>query len=401
MAFENKSIESVNELIISGLETELNTKFRLLPKSFIRVMAKVLSAVFISLYRQQAWIFLQMFVETATFEEIEILGKKIRPLVLWGDLVGTGTPGTATQFEGKIKVKATELNTYVMQGTQFVNPATNVIYLAVDSVLLRDIETEIKVKSAESGTAVNLTVGDELRTTSPLSNIERVAICTEVSIEAIDDEDENTYRNRVISRWRVQPQGGALNDYRKWSSEVPGVLQTYIYKDDDTASGVLIYVVSNNESRIPAAELLVQVGEYCSFNPVTGEGRKPITATLDPDNDGSYKNIRPCSILEFDVYINGYSGSELNSFSQSVKSNISVYLKQREPFVRGLSIDDNRVDRISEVNISGIVNDIAEGLNGYFEGVELKKNGERIESYKLGRGELAELRKIYVNGVEI
>ena len=54
MAFENKTIEQVNNLIISGIEAELNTKFRLLPKSFIRVLAKVLSAVFITLYKQQA-----------------------------------------------------------------------------------------------------------------------------------------------------------------------------------------------------------------------------------------------------------------------------------------------------------------------------------------------------------
>ena len=35
MAFENKTIEDVNNLIISSLESELNTKFRLLPKAFV------------------------------------------------------------------------------------------------------------------------------------------------------------------------------------------------------------------------------------------------------------------------------------------------------------------------------------------------------------------------------
>lgn len=401
MAFENKTIESVNNLILSGLETELNTQFKLLPKAFVRVLAKVLAAVFISLYRQQAWIFLQMFVETASFDEIEILGRKIRPLVLWGDLVGVGLPGAATYYEGKIKVKATQINTYVMQGTQFVNPATNIVYITTETVLLRDLENEIKVKAAESGTIANLKEGDILNTTAPLSNIERNAVSSEVLLEAVDDEDETTYRSRVLSRWRVQPQGGALNDYRKWASEVPGVLQTYIYKDDDSASGVLIYVVSNNESRIPSKELLVQVGECCSFDPETGEGRKPITAILDPKNDGSYENIMPCTVLDFDVYVENYSGQELSSFSQSVKSNVSNYLKQREPFVRGLSVDDNRVDRISEVNISGIVNDIAEGVNGYFEKVILKKDGEVIDSYILDRGELSKLNKVYINGVEV
>lgn len=401
MAFENRTIESVNDLIISGLETELNTKFRLLPKSFIRVLAKVLSAVFITLYRQQAWIFLQMFVATASFDEIEVLGRKIRPLVLWGDLVGIGAPGSATQFEGEITVVATKVNTYVMQGTQFVNAATGKVYLTMENVLLRDVETVIKVKCSEAGSAGNLVEGDELTTTSPLSNIERIAKITSVLLNATDEEDEKTYRSRVESRWRVQPQGGALSDYRKWASEVPGVLQTYIYKDDNSAAGVLIYVVANTESRIPEPNLLVEVGEACSFDPETGSGRKPICAILDPLQDGTYKNVKPCFVLEFDVYVNGYEGRELSAFVESARSNIGEYFKQREPFVRGLSVDNERNDRISEVNLSGICNDIAEGLNGYFDSVVLKKDDQTIESYVLSKGELAKLNRLFVNGVEV
>ena len=105
MAFENKTIEEVYNLIISGLETELHTRFRLLPKSFVRVLAKVLAAVFISLYRQQGWIFLQLFVDTATFDEVKVLGRKIRPLVQWGELVGIGQPREATQWSGTLTIK--------------------------------------------------------------------------------------------------------------------------------------------------------------------------------------------------------------------------------------------------------------------------------------------------------
>lgn len=401
MAFENKTIESVNDLIVSGLETELNTKFRLLPKAFVRVLAKVLSAVFISLYRQQAWIFLQMFVATASYDEIEVLGRKIRPLVLWGDLVGIGAPGTATQFEGEIKIKVTVVNTYLMQGTHFVNPATGKLYITTENVLLRNNEAVVKIKCTESGSSGNLIEGDELNTTSPLSNIDRIAVVADVFEEAVDEEDEATYRARVQARWRVQPQGGALSDYRKWASEVPGVFQTYIYKDDDSAAGVLIYVVANTESRIPSDALLVEVGKACTYDPETGVGRKPITAIIDPLNDGSYKNVRPCTELGFEVYVNGYSDVELPTFTDNVRSNVDAYFKEREPFVRGLSVDNDRFDRISAVNISGLCNDIAEGLNGYFESITLKKDGEFIESYTLGKGELARLDKLYINGVEV
>lgn len=401
MAFENKTIEDVNKLIVSGLETELNTKFRLLPKAFIRVLAKVLSAVFITLYRQQAWIFLQMFVQTASFDEVEILGKKIRPLVLWGNLVGVGEPGAATQFVGKIKVKATAVNTYLMQGTQFVNAATGKIYFTTENFLLRNLENEIGIKCAEAGTVGNLAVGDELQTTSPLANIDRFAVCTAVSLDAVDEENEDAYRSRVTLRWRTQPQGGALSDYRKWVSDVAGVMQAYIYKDDDSPAGVLIYVVANNETRLPADDLLVQVGEACTFDPVTGAGRKPIGAILDPRNDGTFKNVRACTVTDFDVYVEGYSGEELSSFNTSAKADVAAYFWEREPFVRGLSVDSERTDRISVINIMGIINDVADGLNAYFAKVEVKKDGEVIDDYRLGRGELAKLNKMYVNGVEV
>ena len=401
MAFENKTIEQVNNLIISGIEAELNTKFRLLPKSFIRVLAKVLSAVFITLYKQQAWIFLQMFVDTASFDEVEILGRKIRPLVMWGNLVGIGEPEGATQWQGKIKVEVASVNTYLDQGTQFVDPATGLIYITNETVLLKNPFEEIAVKCAESGIAGNVEVDDELNVASPYFNIGKKAVVCEVTDKAVDEESESSYRYRVRSRWQVQPQGGALYDYRKWASDVSGVLQTYIYKDDDSAAGVLIYVVSDDESRIATPGMLKEVGEACSYDPVTGVGRKPVTAVLDPGNDGSYGNVRVCSISGFTVYVDDFVGNEIDSFKRSCKTNFSSYFLEREPFVRGLSVDSIRFDRISVVNLTSIANDIAEGVSGYFEKIRLEKNGEIITDYKLGRGELAKLEKLYVNGVEV
>ena len=180
-----------------------------------------------------------------------------------------------------------------------------------------------------------------------------------------------------------------------------GVLQTYIYKDDDSAAGVLIYVVSDDETRIATPGILKEVGEACSYDPITGEGRKPVTAVLDPANDGSYGNVRACSISSFTVYVDDFEGNEIDSFKSSCKTNFGSYFLEREPFVRGLSVDNNRADRISVVNLTSIANDIAEGVSGYFDKIRLEKNGEIITDYTLGKGELAKLEKLYVNGVEV
>lgn len=404
MAFENKTVEDINELIVTGLESELSTTFRLLPKSFIRVLAKVFSGVFITLYKQQAWIFLQLFVDTATFEEIEVLGKRLRPLVLWGELVGVGAPGEATQWAGTTIVTVTSIDTYLPKGTQLKNAATGKIYITTEAKLLSNASETVSVKCTEAGTAGNLSSGDILVTVSPLSMIDRNCTVASTTIEATDSENEDTYRNRVRNRWRVQPQGGSLADYRKWAGEVDGVLNTYIYKDDDTASGVLIYVAvdtSVSSNRIPSSAKLIEVGEACTYDPSTGEARKPIGAVIDPTGNGSYSNVKAVTVKSFDVYITGYSEDELDEFKSSCKSNLKEYFLEREPYVRGLSIDNNRSDRVSNSNIVGIVNDIAESYSGYFSGITLKKDNSEISSYSLGRGELAVLGKLYINGVEV
>lgn len=401
MAFENKTIDSVYEIIIDGLQNRFNMKFRLLPKAFITVMAKVVAGIYITLYKQQAWIFLQIFAATASYQEVEILGRTINPLMMWGDLGGVAVPRAATQFEGKIRVTVKVNDSYISQGTQFLNPNTNKLYYATDNFLINTDNNLITVRCTESGEAGNLNIDDELMTASPLSNIERKVYLESVIAAAVEAESEESYRNRVIQRWQNPPQGGALGDYRQWSNEVEGVAQSYIYKDDNSAAGVIIYIKANSESRIADNELLINVGKNCEANPVTGQGRKPIGAIIDPDNDGSYKNIKPCYVTQFDVWINDYESRGTDSFRDQVKIEIENYFLNREPFVRGLTLDIDNTERISVNNVLGIVNDISISNNGNFSGAVVKLNGEVVQDYTLDRGELAKLGHIYVNGEEV
>ena len=65
--FENKSVSEIYNIIITGLQNELNTNLKQLQKSFANILAKVFASVYITLYKLQAWIFLQLFVDTEQF----------------------------------------------------------------------------------------------------------------------------------------------------------------------------------------------------------------------------------------------------------------------------------------------------------------------------------------------
>jgi len=402
--YDNKSIEEIKNLIINGIQQKFNNKIKILPKSFIKIFAVVLAGIFIILYKQIGWLFLQVFPTTAYWHEITVLGRKIRPLVEWGKLIGVGEPKRGSQWQGKIKIDVTKINSVLSNGAQLKNDITGKIYLINENKTLENEIETVDVICSESGTAGNLEPGDVLNFVNPLGNVKKKTEVESVLKIAVDDETETEYRYKVVNRWRMQPQGGALADYRIWGTEVNGVLGIYPYKDVSTPSGVFVFVSGIPlmfPRRIPSAALLIAVGKSCTYNPQTGQAtRKPLTAIIDPLGNETYLNVKPVSIIVFDVYVYGLKGIPTMDFSLSVKIPIMEYFFSREPFNRGLSDDNNRKDLVTRNNILSVVDQVAISLKAEFDDVDMQESGNITPSYGLGMGELCELGDLYINGVK-
>jgi hypothetical protein len=401
--YDNKSIEEIRTLIINGLQQQWNNRLKILPKSFIKVLSIVFAGVFVICYKQIGWLFLQISPETSYWKEVVILGIRVRPLVKWGVLLGVGEPHNGSQWQGNILINVTEINSVLNGGTQLKSDITGKIYLINETKTLENETEKVAITCAESGTMGNLEPGEMLYFVNPVGNVKKDTEVETVLQEAVDDETEAEYRYRVVNRWRMQPQGGALADYRIWGMEVDGVLNIYPYKDVNSPSGVFVFVSgipSIFTDRIPSAALLIAVGKSCTYNPETNKAaRKPLTATIDPKGDESYFNVKPVNIIIFDVYVDGVSGIPALDFSQSVKTPIEDYFLEREPYNRGLSDDNNRTDLVSKNNVSSVTDQVAISLKAEFDGVILKRSGNIISSYLLGMGELCRLGNLYINGV--
>jgi uncharacterized phage protein gp47/JayE len=402
--YDNKSIDEIQTLIIDGLQQEYNNTLRILPKSFIKILAKVLGGIFIILFKQIGWMFLQLFPETAYFGEINVLGIRIRPLVKWGVLWGVGEPRRGTQWSGTIQVNVVTKNTVLNTGAQLKSDLTGKIYLVDETKTLENDVENINIICTSVGKIGNLGTGETLYFVNSLGNVKKEADIITVIADAVDDETEADYRYRVVNRWRVQPQGGALSDYRIWGMEVPGVLSIYPYNDDNSAAGVIIYVSGNTNvypDRIPSAALLVLVGKSCTYNPETGiANRKPVTAILDPNYNETYTNIKPITLQKFDIYITGLIGISALDFSKSVRTPIEEYFLGREPYIRGLSDDNNKTNIVSKNNISSVVDQVSISLKAEFDSIVMKKSTTVISVYSLAKGELCKLNNLFINGVQ-
>ena len=404
MAYKNKTIEEVQKLLIRSFEHEFNTQLRILPKSFIKILCKVFAGVFIVVYKLVGWYFLQMFPETADWKEVTILGVRLRPLVKLGILFGVGEPLAGVQWRGIIIIDVLTQGSVLYSGTQLKNSVTGKLYITTETKTLLKSKEAVPVVCTEIGTAGNLEQNDTLNFVNPYGFIKTEAVVLDVARVGLDNELESSYRNRVINRFRLQPQGGALADYRIWASEVPGVLNVYPYNDKEQPGGVLLYVSGIPDvyaDRIPNNGLLKKVGEACTYDPETGKAtRKPLTAMLDPKNDGSYSNVKPITVAVFDVVITGIAGAIPADFAQVVKPALRNYFSDRDLYIRGLSDDNNRTNVISKNHVITVVNQMAVSVKAVFETAEMRKNGKVVSLYTLDNGELAKLGALTIDGVQ-
>ncbi len=404
MAYKNKTIEEVQQLLIRSFEHEFNTQLRILPKSFIKILCKVFAGVFIIVYKLVGWYFLQMFPETADWKEVTILGVRLRPLVKLGVLFGVGEPLAGVQWRGIITIDVLTQGSVLYSGTQLKSNVTGKLYIVEETKNLLQQKETVSVVCTEIGTAGNLEQNDTLNFVNPYGFIETEAIVLDVARVGLDNELESSYRNRVINRFRLQPQGGALADYRIWASEVPGVLNVYPYNDKEQPGGVLLYVSGISDvyvDRVPDKGLLKKVGEACTYDPETGRAtRKPLTAMLDPKNDGSYSNVKPITVAVFDIVITGVSGIVPADFAQVVKPALQNYFLDRDLYIRGLSDDNNRTNVVSKNHVITVINQIAVSIKAIFETAEIRKDGKVAPLYTLDNGELARLGALAIDGVQ-
>ena len=404
MAYENKTVDYVYNLLINSFQDKFNNKLRLLPKSFVVVLSKVLAGVFVIPYKLAGWFYLQLFPDTASFETITVLGHTLRPLVKLGNQFGVGEPTSGTAWNGTVRVTAVSQGKALTLGTQMKSDKTGLVYNVAANTGIEAETAEVPVYCVQSGTAGNLDEGDVLKFVSPLGFVEQSATVVGTTQAGTDDETEEHYRSRVMTGYGAQPQGGSLTDYRTWGQGVAGVLEVYPYNDKDSPAGVLIYVAGESNiyhDRIADAGLCVAVGVACTYDPDTGKAsRKPVTAVLDPDFNESYSNVRPVSVTAFDVYVTDMTGAVFADFCASVKSELTQFFLNREPFIRGLDDENARTDSVTRNAVIAVVNGVATSMQGAFGTATMRTGGAETASYTLGQGELCKLGDLYVNGVK-
>lgn len=397
MSLITPTTNDISNNIIGQLESSLNQTIPLLPKSFLRVLSKALAAVFILLYKYGGFMFLQVFVQTASADETVINGKIVKPLIEWGRLIGVTDPVAATQAELLIDITVENQVGTLPSGTQLINADNGVTYITIGAVLLNapTVQATIRAVSDQAGgggagAIGNLDPGAIVSFANPLANVSRNAIVDSQTITGADAEDIEVYRQRVIDRFQKRPQGGAYADYEQWGEEASGIINVYPYTGSpgevDVYSEATV-ASSGNPDGIPTGAQLQAVLDLINLDDNGLASRR---------NANAFVNSLPITRTGFDITVSDVIGvADIVQVQADITTAMIEYFLSVEPFIAGLSILPRR-DQLTRTRLSALVEDIVTAAGGTFTlalFIQTTLSGS-LSVYALSEGEKAKASNV-------
>lgn len=231
--------------------------------------------------------------------------------------------------------------------------APNQLFETTESLTLSGTTGIIEVESLLEGTDYALTVNDELFLVNPITNIDNLATVDAIVTAATPEETVEEYRDAILTAFRLESQGGAASDYRKWSLDVTGMRTVYPYTTPGASGEVDIYAealpdYSTDTHGTPSTAML----EALWKNDFTGVfERSPDTSLPDYERGRRQLGLTLINIIAVTPKNIIVTITNLKDESATEKAKISAaletYLYNIRPFISGIDDYNNKKDTIT------------------------------------------------------
>ena len=396
MAFKIPTLAEQIAINLANLEARLNQTSPLNEKAFLRVLSVEEGIAFTSLHKFAAFKVKQVLAISATGDGLDTLGaefgvirKAAEATVLTATLPGTNT-------------------TVIPQTIDFIGDANGVRYF-LDSAATIGTPTsgvaELTMTAETLGTVGNLQAGDTLSIGTQVAGAEAsatVAIITGQTVAILntgaEEETDAAYRTRILDRIRATFGGGNAADYREWAQGVAGVTRAYPYAGKPVLSLLessppdrTVYVQADttiDPDGLAPQSLLDEVRDNITTDPITGLARQPLGLTDD--------TLFIESITRTEFFVTIVALDVATDIEADVKADIETalisYFAGITPFVDGLDSLIDRDDKITDLTVSNVVQDVLSANGATANSVAFAINvGDSIPEYQLAQGELAKL----------
>jgi uncharacterized phage protein gp47/JayE len=318
--YSTPTLSTLIDRIESDFETRLPGEGAKIKRTFLYVASRVLAGSIYGVYGFSKWLSRQLIYDTIDdIDTLERVGAvwgitRIEATKATGSFGFTGTPSTAIAA-GTVVARA--------NGVEYVTDAL----LTLDAGGAGSVAATASV----AGASGNIADGAEILEIS--NAIAGVNSSVAVSVMFTGGSDQETFDNlkeRLLSRIRETPQGGAAADYVAWATETEGTTQpvdrVWVFGPPNAAAGevIVMFVLEGTGSAIfpGSADVLLVTNNIDAFDSFTGlSTRRPVTADLSCGSPGQQATTLSISISPNDA-----------TTQEAVESEIeAMFVRESEP----------------------------------------------------------------------
>ena len=376
--------------IKSDLESKFTYVIPVFGKNFIRALAAVQAAKLKVYYLAIANLQKNIFIDTADPESVGGTLERFGRIKLGRNPFPATAGQYSVQVSGTIGATIPARTTFITDddssnpGKLFILDSAFVLVTGSDTILLRALE---------AGTGSRIFTGETLTATTPIADVSQGVLFIGESVSPVDAEDIEDYRDKGIQSYRLEAQGGAVGDYRIWSSDAQGVLRVYPYAKTGFPNEINVFVEatvadSTDGKGTPSGTILTDVENVIELDPDTTKdinerGRRPL---------GIF-DIHVLAVSPLDVIVNIAGFVAITAAKQTaILNSLTDALRTVRPYLAGA---DPLEDKNDIFNINKAINAILTASPGsIFGAVTMTVDGNPVSTYTFTQGEIPYLDSV-------
>ncbi len=357
------SLREKADQILSDIESKTNQDTPAVDVAYNRAVANGLAAMSLQDQYHNIDQRKECFPQTAS-EEIG--------LPLWAGLVNRPR-GTGTQAD--LQAQATGTNGETI-GTGSTGPRwkadSGIKYGTKTGATISGGVASIAVIADQAGTEGTLQVSDKITLTTTIPGIDTTATITAINVAGAPQETVESWRAAIVQLAAFPPLSGTAAWFYTEALKISGITRAYPYSDQNFPGRILIYAVDDSQTDgQPTAPQLAEI------EAITSTAQKNIMWAYNLLPNASKRLEAFASPIDiYDVVITEGVPAMSASLKQAVEASINNYFLTRNPYINGLSLEDQgAVEEVAITTVAQNTIDAEVGETGRFTDIGLTKQG--------------------------
>jgi uncharacterized phage protein gp47/JayE len=372
------SLREKSDQLLADIESKTNQNTPAVDVAYNRIVANAVAGMSLQDQLHNIDQRKECFPQTAS-EEIG--------LPLWAGLVGRPR-GSGVQAELQCDATGTDGETI---GTGSTGPRwkanSGVTYGTKTGATISGGTASIAILAEQSGTEGTLQIGDEVTLTTTIPGIDTKATVTAINVPGTEPESIESWRAAIIQLAAFPPLTGTAAWFYNEALGVPGITRAYPYSDQNFPGRVLIYAV--DDSQVDGQPSQSQLDE---IEAITDTAQKNVMWAYDLLPNAEKRLEAFASPIDiYDVVITEGVPALSASLKHSIEASIDNYFLTRNPYINGLSLEDQgAVEEVAITTVAQNTIDAEVGETGRFTDIGLTKQGDApADIYILDEGRRA------------